>query len=157
VLKDIWIDSDRTREGDILAQLQSEANTEDKKLVEKYFLTTLCHGDVWMAPNLPDDTKNGLMRGLKITTDSVFQLQRKQLMLEKRETTTGSEALRAISRLPVPHPNLKYGHKTHYRIVFKEKGTTVDLIPSLPDVMTIFTETVAGATLSHNASHVSQV
>ena len=78
-------------------------------------------------------------------------------MLEKHETTTGLEALRAISRLPVPHPNLKYAHKTHCRIVFKEKGITVDLMQSLPDVMNIFTETVAGATLSRNVSHVSQV
>ena len=77
MLKDIWIDSDRMREGDILAQLQPEPNTEDKKIVEKYFLTTVCHGDGWMAPNLPDDTKNGLMRGSKITTDSVLQLKRK--------------------------------------------------------------------------------
>jgi hypothetical protein len=149
VLKDIWIDSDRKREGDILAQIHSEANTEDKTLVEKYFLTTICHGDVWTAPKLLDDTENGLMRGLKITTDRVFQLQRKRLTLEKRETVTGSEGLRAISRLPAPHLNLKYAHKTHYRIVFKEKGTTIDCIRSLPDVMTILAGTVAGTILSH--------
>jgi len=58
-------------------------------------------------------------------------------MLEKRQTTAGSEGLRGISRLPVAHPNLKYAHKTHYRIVFKEQGVTVDLIQSLSDVMTI--------------------
>jgi hypothetical protein len=134
--------------------LRFEANTEDKKLVEK--LTTICHGDVWMAPKLPDDTKICLMWGLKITTDSVFQLQRKQLMLEKHQTTTESEGLQAISSLPVPHLNLKYAHKTHYRIVFK-KSITIDLILSLPDIMTILTGTVAGETLSCNVLYLSQV
>jgi hypothetical protein len=47
VLKDTWIDSDRTREGNILASLHAAANDEDKQLVEKHFLTTICHGDVW--------------------------------------------------------------------------------------------------------------
>jgi hypothetical protein len=79
------------------------------------------------------------------------------LMLEQCQTTTGSEGLRAISRLPVPHPNLKYAHKTHYRIVFKEKSITIDLIPSLPDVMTILTGTVAGETLSRNVLYLSQI
>ena len=150
MLKDIWIDSNRKREGDILAQIYSKTNTEDKTLVEKYFLTIICHGDVWTAPKLLDDTEHGLMCGLKITTDRVFQLQRKQLTLKKRETITGSEGLQAISRLPAPHLNLKYAHKTHYHIFFKEKGTTIDCIRGLPDVMTILAGTVAGAILSHN-------
>jgi hypothetical protein len=144
VLKDIWIDQDRTREGDILAQLHAQASAEDKKLVEKYFLTTICHGDVWTEPELLDDTENALMRGLKIPADDRFQLQRKQLGLEKHEAGTGSGGLRATSRLHAPHPDRKYSHKTHYRIVFKEKGTTVDLIPTLPDVMTTLSETATG-------------
>ena len=36
-------------------------------------------------------------------------------------------------------------HKTHYRIVFKEEGFNVDLIPRLPDVVTILTGTVTSA------------
>jgi Fungal protein kinase len=145
VLKDIWIDHDRTREGVILAQLYNQADDNDKKLVEKHFLTTICHGDVWTASDVLDDTQNTLMRGLKVITDHEFELQRKQLVLEKHEAATGSEGLRATSRLHAPHPHLKYAHKAHYRIVFKEEGITVDLIPRFPDVMTILTGTVTGA------------
>ena len=113
----MWIDSDRRREGVILGQLYDEADDEDKLLVKKHFLTTICHGDVWMGTAV-DDTANGLMRRLKITEDGVFKLQRKQLVLQKREVGLGCWA---TSRLHAPHPNLKYAHKTHYRIVFKER------------------------------------
>lgn len=147
VLKDIWIDHDRTREGDILALLHAEADDEDKRLVEKHFLTAICHGDVWTELNVLDDTENALMRGLKVTTDRQFKLQRKHLVIPKHEPASGSEGLRAISRLQAPHSHLKYAHKTHYRIVFKEKGITIDLIKSLPDVMTVLIETVNGAFL----------
>ena len=154
VLKDIWIDHDRTREGIILAQLYDEAGDEDKELVKKHFLTVICHGDVWTEPDVLDDTENGLMRGLKATMDSMFELQQKQLVVSKHQAASGSQGLRATSRLHAPHPNLKYTHKTHYRIVFKEKGVTIDLIPSLPEVMKVLTETVTGAFSSDN-SHPS--
>ena len=153
VLKDIWIDHDRMREGVILAQLYDQADDDDKKLVEKHFLTTICHGDVWTGSDVLDDTENTLMRGLKVTTDREFELQRKQLVLEKHEAATGSEGLRATSRLRAPHPHLKYAHKTHYRIVFKEEGITVDLIPRLPDVMIILTGTVTSAFSFHNTAY----
>jgi hypothetical protein len=157
VVKDIWIDHDRTREGTILAKLHAQADNEDKKLVEKFFLTTICHGDVWTEPGVLDDTENGLMRGLKLSTGGTFELQRKQLVLEKQPIPPGSEGLREISRLPVPHPHLKYVHKTHYRVIFKEKGVTVDLVPSIPDIMTILTDTVSGALLSHNTHLTSLI
>jgi hypothetical protein len=129
--------------------LYDEADDEDKVLVKKHFLTTICHGDVWVAAAV-DDTADGLMRGLKVTEERVFELQRKQLVIEKHETGPGSEGLRATSRLHAPHPNIKYAHKTHYRIVFKEKGITVDLIPRLPDVMAVLIGTVTGAFSLHN-------
>jgi hypothetical protein len=75
VLKDIWIDDDRVWEGEILTSLFKEANSEDKELVEQYFLTTITHGDVWTEPNIRDDTANILMRGLKIDHKSLFKLQ----------------------------------------------------------------------------------
>jgi hypothetical protein len=142
VLKDIWIDHDCTREGIILAQLYDEADDEDKELVKKHFLTVICHGDVWTEPDILNDTENGLMRGLKATMDSMFELQQKQLVVSKHQAASGSQGLHATSRLHAPHPNLKYMHKTHYCIVFKEKGVTIDLIPSLPEVMKVLTETV---------------
>ncbi len=133
VLKDIWVDSDRTREGNILASLHSAANDEDRQLVEKHFLTTICHGDVWTDFGIVDDTANALMRGLNITSDVLlFKLQQKPF-IPNYEPPSGSES------------HLRYAHKTHYRIVFKEKGITIDRMRSPPNVMTVLTETVSGA------------
>jgi hypothetical protein len=153
VLKDIWIDSDRTREGNILASLHAAANIEDRQLVEKHFLTTVYHGDVWTEHDVLDDTANALMRGLSITPHhaSLFKLQR--TLIHKYEPPSGSEALRAISRVQAPHSYLSYAHKTHYRIVFKERGITVDRMNILSDVMMAFTETVSGA-FSYGAVHL---
>ena len=67
MLKNIWVDSDRTREGNILALLRAVTNDEDsRQLVEKHFLTTICHGDVWTETDIHDDTANTLMRGSNI-------------------------------------------------------------------------------------------
>jgi hypothetical protein len=144
VLKDIWIYHDCMREGVILAQLYDEADDKDKELVKKHFLTVICHGDVWTELEVLDNTENGLMCGLKVTKDSMFELQQKQLVVSKHQAASGSQGLRVTSCLHAPHPNLKYTHKTHYRIVFKEKGVTTDLILNLPEVMKILTETVTG-------------
>ena len=144
VLKDIWIDHDRMREGAILAQLHDKADKEDKILVEKLFLTTVCHGDVLDETGRCDDTENGLMRGLQTVTDS-FDLQRKPLMMSKHATGSGSQGLRATSCLHIPHSSMTYTHKAHYRVIFEEKGETIDRIESLPEVMKILVEIVAGA------------
>jgi hypothetical protein len=150
VLKDIWIDSDRTREGTILASLLAEANDEDKWLVRKHFLTHICHGDVWTEFDILDDTENALMRGLDTTQDhdSPFTLQQKSLTQTSAQAS-GSTGLQPPSlvqdKIKAPHLQPKYVHKTHYRIVFEEKGITISRLKSLSDVITILTETVIGA------------
>jgi hypothetical protein len=133
VLKDTWIDSDHTREGDALASLHAAANDEDRQLIEKHFLTTICHGVVWTELDILDDTANGLMRGLDITADpdSLFELQWRPIIWEY-------ELYRLKSRP-------RCTHRTHYRIVFKEKCMRIDRIRRLPDVMTVLSETVSGA------------
>jgi len=69
VLKDIWIDSNHMWEGNILTLLHVAANGEYRQLVEKHFLTTLSHGDVWTELDVLDDTANALMHGLNITPE----------------------------------------------------------------------------------------
>jgi hypothetical protein len=140
VLKDIWADRDRMRGGAILTQLHAAANGEDKEWMKKHFLTTICHGDVWTEFDTPDDTENALMRGLNITTGHEFQLQ----MIPKYQPAA----------IQASHSHPRYAHKTHYRIGFTEKGITIDRIKSLPDVMTVLTETVRGA-FSYNVEHLS--
>ena len=148
VLKDTWVDSDRTREGNVIALLHTEANCEDRELIENHFLTTICHGDVWTELDICDDTANSLMRGLDITSDhvSLFKLQVNPFM-RTYESRSGSESSQERSRVRAPHPHLRYTHKTHYRIVFKEKGITIDRVKKLSDVMKLLSETVGGAFL----------
>ena len=148
VVKDIWVDSDRTREGNVLALLHTEANCEDRILINKHFLTTICHGDVWTEPDILDDTANALMRGLDIASDhvSLFKLQVKPY-IRAYESRSGSESSQESRRVRAPHSHLRYAHKTHYRIVFKEKGITIDRVKRLPDVMTVLGETVGGTFL----------
>jgi hypothetical protein len=55
---------------------------------------------------------------------------------------------RATGHLQASRSNLTYLHKTHYRTAFKEKGKTVDRIETLPEVITVLTETVSGASLN---------
>jgi hypothetical protein len=82
-----------------------------------------------------------------LSTDCVFKLQQKEF-IQKHPPATGSEGLRAVSRLQAPHSHLRYAHKTHYQIVFEEKGITINCIESLAEVMTVLSETVSGASLS---------
>ena len=133
VLKDMWIDSDRMREGTILTSLYEAAEDEDKRLVEKHSLTTICHGDVWTEVDILDDTANALMRGFSIASghDSHFELPWTPYPY----------------RLHSSHSRLRYADKTHYRIVFKEICITIGHIRSLPDVMVVLVETVAGSFL----------
>jgi hypothetical protein len=146
VLKDFWIDSDRTREGNILLSLHEAADHEDKKLVEKHFLTTICHGDVRIERGF-DDTANALMHGLEIPkdNDSLFKLQRHPIM-QNPKPATGSEGLRSTARVQNPNcRHQRYEHKTHYRIVFKEVGTAIDSIERLPEVMNVLKDISLGA------------
>jgi hypothetical protein len=143
VLKDIWIDDDRVREGEILASLLEEANSEDKELVKQYFLTAITHGDVWIGPNFRDETANGLMRGLEIHHNSSFELQHTPVL--HTMLPPGSQSSREMSQVQFPHPNRIYEPKTHYRIVFEQICEPIDHISSLPDVLDVLTETVSGA------------
>jgi hypothetical protein len=123
VLKDIWIDSDRIREGAILDELYNDAGEEDKGLVRLYFLTIVCHGDVLLTePDVVDDTKDGLMHGLNLHNTKLFLLQRNGSAIATHKYTPGSE--RQVSRAHFPHRVPKYAHKTHYRIVFSKRGVS---------------------------------
>jgi hypothetical protein len=122
VLKDIWVDKDCDREGTILAQLYNDAKGEDKELVQKYFLTTICHRDVRLGPEVVDDTEYGIMRGLK-TRDTTFSLQYVRTGSMSRSDRS-MESLCGMEILDYHNP-ATYGHKANYCIIFKEHATTI--------------------------------
>ena len=49
VLKDTWIDSDRMREGHIMAEIRNSATKKEKELIEDALLTMEVHGDVYVV------------------------------------------------------------------------------------------------------------
>lgn len=149
-LKDIWIDSDRKREGEILTLLHEAANDVDKHLIKEHFLTTVCHGDVWTddRTGILDDTANALMRKLNFAPDDwEFELQRDPI--RSTSTPTVSEGLHETICARSSRPYVRYAHKTHYRIVFAEVGNSLDrmmeLPLQLPLVMKVFGDIVVGA------------
>ena len=91
-----------------------------------------------------DDTKNKLMRSLNLPM-SEFDLQQKHLSSPLYKLASGSTALHVTSCLNLPDPNKKYVPKTHYRIVFKEFGYTIDMLSQYHDVIKALLDTVTGA------------
>ena len=116
MLKDAWVDSERTREGEILSALYETANVEDKVLVRRHFLTTFCHGEVLTEMNIVDDTANTPMRVLNITvypdlghyySESLYNLRK---LIKKYKPKTLQDRFsgeRQASRLP-EHPPRGY-------------------------------------------------
>ena len=146
VLKDTWIDSDRNREGKVLASIKAAVDGEDKILFERNFLTRICDGNVYTDLGTLDDTAH-LMRELNIAPNhaSLFEVQRMPNS-KSDEPPSGAQGIWAMTtnvKALKLHP--KYAPKTHYRIVFKEKCIPIYQIKSLPDVMTVLIETVRGA------------
>ena len=134
ILKDTWTDKDRVREGAILAQMYHEAKGGDKALVQKHFLTIICHGDVRMNPEVVDDTEETIMRGLK-TMNHTFLVR-----YAKTGSITISDSLsETLEMNSFDDPNPKtYIHKTHYRIVFKEQGIAINHIPHFYGILDTF-------------------
>jgi hypothetical protein len=111
----------------------------------QHFLTTICHGDVRLGPEVVDDTEYGIMRGLKT----------KVIMFYLTYVWTGStsipdsrsESLGATDILDYHNPTT-YAHKVHYRIVFKEQGTTIDNVRRFHDVLKTLEDAVKGLSFS---------
>jgi len=84
------------------------------------------------------------MRGLELP-EPEFDPQRKDLLILTSQIPSGSPGLRGASRLHLAHPKRKYASKTHYCIVFKERGITIGTVPRFHDVMRALLDTVTGA------------
>ena len=145
VLKDTWIDSDRNREGSVLASIDAAVSGNDRQVFERNFLTRICDGDVWTNLDTLDDTAT-LMRGLKINPNQtqLFEVQRMPNS-KSDELPSRSEGILAMTIPKCLKLRPRYAPKTHYRIVFKEKCISIQHIKSLPNIMTVLIETVDGA------------
>lgn len=133
VLKDSWPDSDRPREGDVLAAIGKDI---DPEVFAESFLTVMEHGDVHIGGK-PDQTLDEAQRdAIKARPDApagkrfrVKQLDLSPKGIEKQERTRASrqDELRSShlasdsgTREEYQNQYVTYHTKSHYRIAFKE-------------------------------------
>lgn len=148
VIKDIWVDVNRTLEGDIIADVL-ESSAEDEKSL---FLTVLCHGIVQIDGGHDLTESLNIMRGLKLSTGGhgmgtggrsqpgVFVLQLRKKMPEPSEKASSHSAIHSDKMALFSTNVLPYSgeesdspseldfytsSKAHYRIVFKELGESL--------------------------------
>ncbi|KAI0341452.1 hypothetical protein BDW22DRAFT_1359015 [Trametopsis cervina] len=136
VVKDCWIDDDRTREGDTLAAIGQAAQASDnplhKQRFDRHFLHVVCHGDVYI-----DDEK-----------DNTFALMRKSAPLPS--SLPPYELKRLEGAVGVAKKALvEHGSKTHYRIVFLECGETIDKLTSAKKICNALHEANTGLSTLH--------
>ncbi len=142
ILKDIWIEDDRKREGDIIREIYDSLPSDDQPEPSKPFLTVLCHGDVLVpsADNTthPDNHTLHLHGRFLSETCPIYRFTPAAL----RKTASrplkgavGTHYTEAMLHERYIEPNLiPISPRTHYRIVFKEVCRPIHDEISLPAV-----------------------
>ncbi|KAJ3555680.1 hypothetical protein NM688_g2447 [Phlebia brevispora] len=132
-LKDTWIDSSRTKEGEILETVRGFGSTaKERQMMEKGTLSVRCHGHVYI-----NGRKDLTLREDKQKDDANHTLF--EMKQEKR--TAGSKRVKAYqnridkgSPVDTPPPPTEripqYNQKVHYRIVYAEVGTPLHCVKS---------------------------
>ncbi|KAI0341450.1 hypothetical protein BDW22DRAFT_1430104 [Trametopsis cervina] len=136
VVKDYWVDDDRTREGDTLAAIRQAAQASDnplhKERFDRHFLHVVCHGDVYI---------NG-------EKDNTFSLMRKSAPLPSDlppyELKRLEGAVGVAKKALVEHSS-----KTHCRIMFLECGETIDKLTSVKKICKALHEANTGLLTLH--------
>lgn len=126
VLKDCWIDDDRTREGEIIRQIRLSAKTEEhERAFKDYLLTVECHGDVFIGEH-KDQTHSLIRRGHAVPQNHAWYKLCPSPPLPDVDAPLYPSG--SIAYLPpmVDREIIEYDDKSHYRIVFQELGTSID-------------------------------
>ena len=154
-LKDVWVDADRQREGDILADLlekiRSEGHCQDFGDAQRHFLTVECHDNV-MIQGKKDETKY-FWGGEEFPSDYEAMLLSATLFYQVRASegshinSTGAVWINPFSRLPA-RTKPPVHNRVHYRIVFQEVGKASHFLKSLPDAFTALRDAVEGSALT---------
>lgn len=143
VLKDCWIDYDRTREGDIMKRIIDSARTPTaKSILEDCLLTVECHGDVYINGR-PDDTHALMRRGNAVPTDGYYPLQRPARSRGKDERMYPRGSFLFTTKI-IKKEIIGYDDKFHYRIVFEEVGISIDKLDSALDIFKCLTRALPG-------------
>lgn len=141
VLKDCWVGHHRKREGAILAEIRASARTDaQKKAFEKYLLTVECHGDVYIDQEL-DNTHSLLRRGQAIPSSLGWH----HLKMERPNEYCYLLPLSGTPRNRRLVKFISYDIASHYRIVFKECGITINSLNSAVQIFRSFSLALEGA------------
>ncbi|KAI0345493.1 hypothetical protein BDW22DRAFT_1352969 [Trametopsis cervina] len=141
VIKDYWVDSDRTREAVTRAEiLRAAKDDEQRKLLRTYLLTPLYWGDVMLDDDLPDSTFGVIRRAAVLPSNAqVFPTVHSKPSkfadrliedLHLAPQGTGAILHEAAHTLQVPISHNKHRH----RIVFAEMGPTIESLTSVCDI-----------------------
>lgn len=135
VLKDCWIDDDRTREGEILRQIRLSARTEEhERAFRDYLLTVECHGDVFIGGQ-KDQTHSLIRRGHAVPQNHAWYELRSSPPSPNADAPLYPSGSIPFLAPIVDREIIEYDDKSHYRIVFEELGTSIDKLNSTFDIV----------------------
>ena len=154
-LKDVWVETDRKREGAILADLftkiRSDTQGQSFEDARRHFLTVECHGDVTID-NRDDHTK--YFWGGQDFPAEYEEMQLPTTLTRRARaskasylSSTGGVWVNPLTRLPAKR-KLRVSNRAHYRIVFEEVGVAAHSLNSLPDACKALYDAVEGSVLA---------
>jgi hypothetical protein len=152
VLKDVWVDTDRPREGDILRDLAHafQLNPYPNSSFSDHFLTVIEDTIVELDGTHHDDTLNAMMNGQEPPKDcKSLNLPRPSDLPSKLKTRSVSHAVSSgigpspheVKRAPASH---HFRPRSHYRIGFKEVGKALYEVKSLEDIFNALKDVMRG-------------
>ncbi|KAI0084508.1 hypothetical protein BDY19DRAFT_1060215 [Irpex rosettiformis] len=162
VMKEYWVDSDRVREAEIWRRILEDAPTEkDREILKRHLLTPLYSGDVVVDGKL--DTTDYLRRYAAIS--EVGGLEMVPLLRKPKETNYDHTVMEAddfapqgsgaIPSGPVTASRIVVLHdKSHHRIIFKEKGTTIEHLTTVSRVLRAGIQALNGLAVMHKSGWV---
>ncbi|KDQ10991.1 hypothetical protein BOTBODRAFT_190144 [Botryobasidium botryosum FD-172 SS1] len=145
VLKDVWIEDDRTREGTIYEEVLEAIGPEDMDRAKAHFLTIICHGDVMLKKpgghQMADNTKDSIRGGYVIPQSDSQAFPKLWRKFASAPLTTHAVTTE-IGSIPELSPAIigdldtgKFYSRTHYRIVFGEVGIPVKDVTRMDQVL----------------------
>ena len=153
-LKDVWVETDRLREGDILADLFRKIASNrpaDLEAARRLFLTVLCHEDVTIDGE-KDLTSNLLGGGDLPAECDDMQLpltlfRRVRASEGSRVASIGGVQVNPCTRM-LAQRTARVPSRAHYRIVFEEVGVAVHDLSSLSAACQVLHDAVEGIFLN---------
>ena len=153
VLKDAWVDVECAREGEIFRRIREDAKRRDAsesadlanpdrvqwlKEIDRYFLTPLTYGDVYINDK-PDKTRDWLIPEKVGLAQVIFEEPSVRRVMSNLSPVGGVSLDR--TQLLVPK-HLKT--RAHHRTVFKGVGKTIREVHSLREAYKHLLQAVAG-------------